>query len=92
MLCRQELADRALALEEKRRNLRLCFEEVEAKRLAIEGRTAAAMAEAESAAAEALNAKALKEENVKAREEIQQLKRKAKDVSIKVHTSCQWKI
>lgn len=84
-LCRQQITETALALEEKQRRLRQRFDEIEAKRLAVEGRAAAAKAEAESAAAEALNAISLKEENLQAKEALQQLKRKATDVGKKLH-------
>ncbi|CDJ29838.1 LOW QUALITY PROTEIN: uncharacterized protein EMH_0053140 [Eimeria mitis] len=75
----QELTETALALEEKRRALRRCFEDMEVQRLAFEGRAAAAAAEAESAAAEARNAKTLQQESLRAKEAVHQLHRQAKD-------------
>ncbi|KAL8438051.1 hypothetical protein ACSSS7_000510 [Eimeria intestinalis] len=75
----QELAETAMALEEKRRALRCCFEEIEAQRIAVEGRAARASAEAQSAAAEAQKARTLQQENVQAKEVLQQLRRRAKN-------------
>ncbi|KAL8447950.1 hypothetical protein Emag_004148 [Eimeria magna] len=75
----QELAETAMALEEKRRALRCCFEEIEAQKIAMEGRAAKASADAESAAAEAQKARTLQQENMQAKEVLQQLRRKARD-------------
>ncbi|KAL8443326.1 hypothetical protein Emed_006909 [Eimeria media] len=75
----QELAETAMALEEKRRALRCCFEEIEAQKIAVEGRAAKASADAESAAAEAQKARTLQQENMQAKEVLQQLRRRAKD-------------
>ncbi|CDJ42677.1 hypothetical protein ETH_00006630 [Eimeria tenella] len=77
---RQELTETALALEEKRRAMRHCYEEMETQRLAMEGRAAAAAAEAQSAAAAAAEARTLQQEGIKAKEALYQLHRQAKDV------------
>ncbi|XP_026191077.1 trichohyalin-like [Cyclospora cayetanensis] len=76
---RQELTETALALDEKRRALRWCYEEIETQRYAIESRAAAAAAEAETAAEEARNARMLQQQGLQAKEALQQLHRKTKD-------------
>ncbi|KAL8273974.1 hypothetical protein Esti_002063 [Eimeria stiedai] len=76
---RQAHAATTMALEEKRRALRCCFEEIEAQRIAVEGRAAKASADAESAAAEAQKARTLQQENMQAKEVLQHLRRRAKD-------------
>lgn len=78
--CRQELTETALALEEKRRELRRCFEDMEVQRLAFESRAAAAAAQAEAAAAEARDAKILQQESLQAKEAVHKLHLQAKDV------------
>ena len=84
---RQELTETALALEEKRRAMRRCFEDMEVQRLAFESRAAAAAAEAQTAAAVARNAKTLQRESIQAKEAVHQLHRQAKDVHM-ICTCC----
>ncbi|OEH73816.1 hypothetical protein cyc_05260 [Cyclospora cayetanensis] len=81
----QELTETALALDEKRRALRWCYEEIETQRYAIESRAAAAAAEAETAAEEARNARMLQQQGLQAKEALQQLHRKTKDVHTTRH-------